>query len=106
MSEQNKDIVTSTEIVVMAFYLTIFVFFQSFLSFKLSAGYYFSACMLHTNLHIVFEDVSSSRHVYNVVDDEFTESCKQVSPLMESLDLVGFILLISLCRHKDSSGQQ
>lgn len=50
----------------------------------------------------MFENVSSSRHVYNVVDDEFAEGCKQVSPLVESLDLVGLILLVSLCRHKES----
>ena len=48
----------------------------------------------------MFEDVSGSGHVYNIVDDEFTESCEQVSPLVESLDFVGFVLLVSLYRQK------
>lgn len=51
-------------------------------------------------LHVVFEDICSSGHVYNVVNDEFTESSKQVSPLVESLDLVGLILLVSLYEWK------
>lgn len=54
-----------------------------------------------SHLHVVFEDVSSSGHVYNVVDDEFAESCEQVPPLVQGLDLVGFVLLVSLCRRKN-----
>lgn len=53
---------------------------------------------MNSHLHVVFEDVSSSRHIYDVVDDEFAESCKQISPFVESLNLVGFVLLISLYR--------
>ena len=46
----------------------------------------------------MFEDVGRSGHVHDVKDDEFAESCEQVSPLVKSLDLVGFILLVALCR--------
>lgn len=55
---------------------------------------------MNSHLHVVFEDVSSSSHIYNVVDNEFAESCKQISPFVESLNLVGFILLISLYRQR------
>lgn len=49
-----------------------------------------------SHLHIVFEDVGGSRHVHNVIDDEFAESGEQVPPLMKSFDLVGLVLLIAL----------
>lgn len=63
---------------------------------------YFKKCNICKlkDLHVVFEDVSSSRHIYDVIDDEFAESCKQISPLMESLNLVGLVLFISLCTHR------
>lgn len=56
---------------------------------------------LGSHLHVVFEDVGSSRHVHDVVDDEFAESCEQISPFVQSLDLVGLVLLISLYRQSD-----
>lgn len=55
---------------------------------------------MNSHLHIVFEDIGSSGHVYDVVDDEFAESCEQVSPFVKSLNLVGFILLVSLYRQR------
>lgn len=51
---------------------------------------------MNTHLHIVFEDVGSSRHVHDIVDDEFAESRKQISPFVESLNLVGLVFLVSL----------
>lgn len=66
----------------------------------------FTQVQMDTHLHIVFENVCSSRHVHNIVDDEFAESCEQVSPLVESLNLVGLVLLISLYRHKYRSGDK
>lgn len=59
---------------------------------------------LNTHLHVVFEDVCSSGHVHDVVDDEFAESSEQVSPLVQRLDLVGLVLLVSLCRCARGSG--
>lgn len=47
-------------------------------------------------LHVLFEDVSSSRHVHYVVDDKFAEGGQQIPPLMKSLDLIGFVLFITL----------
>lgn len=44
----------------------------------------------------MFEDVGCGGHVHDVVDDEFAESREQVSPFVESLDLVGLVLLVSL----------
>lgn len=58
---------------------------------------------LEAHLHIVFENICSSGHVYDIIDDEFAESCEQVSPFVESLDLVGLVLLVSLYRHKYKS---
>lgn len=55
---------------------------------------------IHSHLHVVFEDVGSSGHVHDVVDDELAESCEQISPFVESLDLVGFVLLVSLWGEK------
>lgn len=55
------------------------------------------------HLHVVFEDIGGSRHVYDVVDDEFAERRQQVSSFVESLDLVGFILLVALCRQSRRS---
>lgn len=55
---------------------------------------------MNRHLHVVFEDVSSSGHVHDVVDDEFAESREQISPFVESLDLVGLILLVSLYRQR------
>lgn len=51
---------------------------------------------MNRHLHVVLEDVSSSRHVNDVIDDEFAESCKQISPFVKSLNLIGFIFLVSL----------
>lgn len=48
------------------------------------------------HLHVVFEDIGSSWHVHDVVDDEFAERRQQVSSFVESLDLVGFVLLVAL----------
>lgn len=59
-----------------------------------------------THLHVVFKDVSSSRHVHDVIDDEFAESRKQIPPLMERLDLVGLVLLVSLFAHKNRCGEK
>ncbi len=53
----------------------------------------------------MFKDVGSSRHVYDVVDDEFAESRKQISPFVESLDLVGLVLLVSLYRQRKTSNE-
>lgn len=53
-------------------------------------------------LHIVLEDIGGSRHVDYIVDDEFTESCEQVSPFVQSLNLVGFVFFVSLCRHREA----
>ncbi len=54
----------------------------------------------------MFEDVSSSRHVYDVVDDEFAESCEQISPFVQSLNFVGFVLFVSLCRQTDGDEEE
>lgn len=51
-------------------------------------------------LHIVLEDISSSRHIDNVVDDEFTESCQQISPFVQGFNFVGFVFLVSLYRRR------
>lgn len=52
------------------------------------------------NLHVVFEDVGGGRHVHDVVDDQLAEGRQQVSPLVQRLDLVGFVLLVALYRQK------
>lgn len=64
----------------------------------------FMSTQLNTHLHVVFEDVCSSGHVHDVVDDEFAESSEQVPPLVQRLDLVGLVLLVSLCRCTRGSG--
>ena len=51
---------------------------------------------MSTNLHVVFEDVGGSGHVYDVVDDEFAEGRQQVPPLVQRLDLVRLLLSRSL----------
>lgn len=53
-------------------------------------------CISFSYLHVLFEDVSSSRHIHNVVDDKFAEGGQQIPPLMKSLDLIGFILFVTL----------
>lgn len=58
---------------------------------------------INSHLHIVFEDVGSSWHVHNVIDNELAESRQQISPLVQRLNLVGFILLVSLYRQKKTS---
>lgn len=50
----------------------------------------------------MLEDVSSSRHVDDVVDDEFTESRQQISPFVQSFDLVGFVFFVSLYRRREA----
>lgn len=52
-------------------------------------------CIGFSYLHVLFEDVSSSRHIHNVVDDKFAEGGQQIPPLMKSLNLIGFILFIT-----------
>lgn len=70
------------------------------ITFLPDVSFYLSQEQMDMHLHIVFENICSSGHIYNVVDDEFAESCEQVSPLVESLDLVGLVLLISLYSHQ------
>lgn len=60
---------------------------------------------MNTHLHVVFEDVGSSGHVHDVVDYEFAESREQISPFVESLDLVGLVFLVSLWRQKEISNK-
>lgn len=53
----------------------------------------------------MFEDVGSSWHVHNVIDNKLAESRQQISPLVQRLNLVGFILLVSLYRQKKTSNE-
>lgn len=53
----------------------------------------------------MLEDISSGRHVDDVVDDEFTESCQQIPPFVQGFDLVGFVFLISLYRRRQALPQ-
>ena len=61
---------------------------------------------MQTDLHVVFEDVCRSGHVHDVVDDELAEGCQQVPPLMERFNLIGLVLLISLCSDRHTRGDR
>lgn len=52
----------------------------------------------------MFEDVRSGGHVHNVVDDELAEGRQQVPPLVERLDLVGLVLLVSFYGRTEGGG--
>lgn len=47
-------------------------------------------------LHVLFEDVCSCCHVHDVKDNKLAEGRQQVPPLVKSLDLIGFVVLIAL----------
>lgn len=52
------------------------------------------------NPHVLLEDVSSGLHFNHTVDDELAVGSQQVSPLVQSFDLHGLVVLLPVWRRQ------
>lgn len=48
------------------------------------------------NPHVLLEDVSSSLHLNHTVDNEFAVGSQQVSPLVQSFNFHGLVVLLPI----------